>query len=900
MKTTSQILSVALLGLCVNSVFSQSVETLASRTNNCWAIALDATHVYWTEPSKGIRKIPKSGGAAVSLATITNASLAIAVFGNYVYWAESHYQGYGAIKMTPTSGGIISTVASNNSMGSGSGIRGLAVDSSGIYWVVSGSDNSQNFGSVRKLGGVPVNDPVALAATSPVTLATNLPNPTGLASDGSYIYWIEYNWTKPGSGAVKRVPKNGGATSLVVTGLGEVSGIAVDATNAYFGIWNSSVFRVPKSGGTATSIGGAVSSGFLGLDDDFVYSASVWSSGQIWKTPKAGGGGTSWLSGGNGSWGIAADQSGVYWTECPTCYPAGGFIRVVRNVPPSLNAQPQAQTVAAGTTAIFSVSAAGSAPLKYQWRKDGVNIAGATDSALALNSVGAADSGGYSVRVWNMAGSLVSATASLAVLTDGANGNQPTQTSPAPPPTKPPAVDSLVIVTHGFEPFGILNDVSWVNAMADAIRSHAPANWLVIPYTWEGQAWVTPGFALINARIQGGVYAKQLAQQNWQHVHLIGHSAGSAFVEAAAKAFKEVSPSTTVHSTFLDPYLSFFQVGASVYGANADWADCYFAQDATGNFTKGPLANAYSVDVTWADPNKQVSPIYCSSSTAGSTPPLLDQICGQRATSSHGYPHDFYFATIGGTAPGCASGYGFAMSKESGGWNNRGNFPVGNQPLVLCGPAPLTQNSFPFNLNGSLQINALPSGTSADGVSFSGAGFSLTTHSPAWLAVGVTVSNTVNFVQFDAGFTSTNAADGLLTAYWNTNQIGMVDERVSSTNLQSYRFALPGALTNGLYTLSFRLDPTTNITSSVTITNVKTGFSGVEEPIRLDMLLAASNNTPLLMLSGASNYNYLVESSTNLTDWTATALLVNTNGAVFFADPAVTNFSRRFYRATIP
>jgi pimeloyl-ACP methyl ester carboxylesterase len=567
---------------------------------------------------------------------------------------------------------------------------------------------------------------------------------------------------------------------------------------------------------------------------------------------------------------------------------------------PTIITQPQGQTVNAGANVTFSVTASGTSPLTYQWRKNGVNIAGANNPTLALNSVTAANSGGYSVRISNAYGSVVSDTASLAVLTDGANGSQPAQVSPAPTPTKPPAVDSLVIVTHGFEPFGIINDVSWVNSMADAIRAHAPANWLVIAYTWEGQAWVTPDFALINARIQGGVYAKELAQQNWQHVHLIGHSAGSAFVEAAAKKFKEISPSTVVHSTFLDPYLSLFQVGGSVYGANADWADCYFAQDATGNFTKGPLDHAYSVDVSWADPNKQISPVYCSSSTAGSTPPLLDLVCGQRATSSHPYPHDFYFATIGGTAPGCANGYGFAMSKEGGGWNNRGNYPVGNQPLVLCGPTPPTQNPFPFTLNESLQINALPYGTSAAGVSIGGAAFTLTTHSPTWLAVGVSVSNAVNFVQFDADFTSTNGAEGLLTVYWNTNEIGMVDERVASSGVETFRFALPGTATTGFYTLSFRLDPFTNTASSIMITNVQTGFSGVEQPIRLDISLAASNNTPLLTLSAAPNYNYLVESSTNLTDWTATALLVNTNGTVSFADPAVTNFSKRFYRATAP
>jgi len=62
----------------------------------------------------------------------------------------------------------------------------------------------------------------------------------------------------------------------------------------------------------------------------------------------------------------------------------------------------------------------------------------------------------------------------------------------------------------------------------------------------------------------------------------------------------------------------------------------------------------------------------------------------------------------------------------------------------------------------------------------------------AWLAVGLTVTNAINFVQFDAGFTDTNAAQGLLTVYWNTNQVGiMVDERVAPTNLQTYRFTLP-------------------------------------------------------------------------------------------------------------
>ena len=212
-----------------------------------------------------------------------------------------------------------------------------------------------------------------------------------------------------------------------------------------------------------------------------------------------------------------------------------------------------------------------------------------------------------------------------------------------------------------------------------------------------------------------------------------------------------------------------------------------------------------------------------------------------------------------------------------------------------------------------LPLEAIPNATSAGGVTlFSGGGASLIAAgaiqggiqakgvgTATWLAVEVTVTNNVNFVQFDAGFTDTNAAEGLLTCYWNTNQIGMVDERVDLVGLQTYRLPLPATVSEGCYTLSFHLDSFTNATS-ITITNVATGFVGITQPIRLDILSMDSNNAPTLKLTGASGYNYLVQSSTNLVDWLPAALLVNTNGTVLFADRAATNGSARFYRAMMP
>lgn len=84
------------------------------------------------------------------------------------------------------------------------------------------------------------------------------------------------------------------------------------------------------------------------------------------------------------------------------------------------------------------------------------------------------------------------------------------------------------------------------------------------------------------------------------------------------------------------------------------------------------------------------------------------------------------------------------------------------------------------------------------------------------------------------------------------------------------------------------------------VTDVVTGFAGVDQPITLDVLRLGNNNAPVLQLTNASNFTYLVQTSTNLLDWAPSALLLNTNGMVLFADPAVTNSSQRFYRALLP
>ncbi|MDP2004829.1 MAG: hypothetical protein Q8K45_04070 [Rubrivivax sp.] len=88
-----------------------------------------------------------------------------------------------------------------------------------------------------------------------------------------------------------------------------------------------------------------------------------------------------------------------------------GAAVTVRALAPSLLEQPASVTVAAGQTASFTVRAQGSLPLRYQWQRNGVDIAGASAPEFTVTS--ASDAAQYRVRVQNMAGELTSETATL-------------------------------------------------------------------------------------------------------------------------------------------------------------------------------------------------------------------------------------------------------------------------------------------------------------------------------------------------------------------------------------------------------------------------------------------------------------------------------------------------------
>ena len=128
--------------------------------------------------------------------------------------------------------------------------------------------------------------------------------------------------------------------------------------------------------------------------------------------------------------------------------------------------QPTRQSVAAGDSATFSVTATGAPPLHYQWRKNGVPLSGATTATLTVPTVSLQDSGEYSVVVWSVSGRVVSAPAYLAVRLPGAT---------------PVGLSGRVVTTAGAALAGATVTADLFGEPAGAVQTDAGGNYQLPP-----------------------------------------------------------------------------------------------------------------------------------------------------------------------------------------------------------------------------------------------------------------------------------------------------------------------------------------------------------------------------------------------------------------------------------
>ncbi|MBK7877875.1 MAG: immunoglobulin domain-containing protein [Planctomycetes bacterium] len=115
---------------------------------------------------------------------------------------------------------------------------------------------------------------------------------------------------------------------------------------------------------------------------------------------------------------LTSDSCEVASGSVPDCN-VDGIPDGCQGGPLTVLGNPADQLVNLGTTATFSVTAAGIAPLQYQWRRNGVNLVdggginGSTTNELSIANAGAADRGAYDVIVSDACGVLPSASAEL-------------------------------------------------------------------------------------------------------------------------------------------------------------------------------------------------------------------------------------------------------------------------------------------------------------------------------------------------------------------------------------------------------------------------------------------------------------------------------------------------------
>jgi hypothetical protein len=106
---------------------------------------------------------------------------------------------------------------------------------------------------------------------------------------------------------------------------------------------------------------------------------------------------------------------GGAWHDTPPVVKVGEAVFVTLADPVVIANHPFDTTVPPGGTAVFNVIANGTGPLSYQWRRNGQDIPGETNSMLMVLNVEPASAGSYSVVVMNVLGAVSSQPALLKI-----------------------------------------------------------------------------------------------------------------------------------------------------------------------------------------------------------------------------------------------------------------------------------------------------------------------------------------------------------------------------------------------------------------------------------------------------------------------------------------------------
>jgi hypothetical protein len=248
------------------------VTVLANGENAPGTIAVDDTTVYWATQT-AIRQVAKGGGAATALFAAQDHPDWLNGDAATLYWTAKTANK--DLLSGAKTGGQTTTVAS----GLGGG---LLIDGTFAYWIQAGTTS----------GNVIVRQPKAGGGTLE-TIASQS-NFGEIVADDQYLYWAEgymgrIQWAVKSGGSIMDIRPSDPQTTIVAR---------LDATDVYFATFgataqSSTVLHLPKGGGTTSTLAtGLDQPSDMAITDDAVYVVSlgdVSTSGALVKLSKTDG-----------------------------------------------------------------------------------------------------------------------------------------------------------------------------------------------------------------------------------------------------------------------------------------------------------------------------------------------------------------------------------------------------------------------------------------------------------------------------------------------------------------------------------------------------------------------------------------------------------------------------------
>jgi|GEM_PF-872065 len=557
----------------------------------------------------------------------------------------------------------------------------------------------------------------------------------------------------------------------------------------------------------------------------------------------------------------AGGYRGVSWWSCqhhgvaPDKWPAIGNTTLSTNaLPPTFSLSPRLhRAVDTGASVSFTAAVSGSAPLKYQWTLNGAYVAGATTNYYNLTNAQTTNSGFYTLIVTNTSGSVTSSPVSLLVFPQQA--------------------------TVFADNFDVDTATNWILNRSSA-DNEATFNYnyaaLGIPSAPNSTNGSTFGVQLKANLSLGAVAAVSLSPTNQNF---------SGDYRVRFDGWINVNgpfPGGGLGST------EYLTAGVGTAGTNTEW---------TGNAAADGYYFSVNGDGGSTDTTTTAADFNAYSGTAGQLVATGDYWAGTDATA-RGNGNAYYQTALpnGAAAPAMQ----LANYPQQSGNLNAGTLGMGWHDFIVSKRGSTVDwvvDGIRFATISNATLTAsnvfvgfwdpFPSLSSNNIINF-GLVDNVRVESPAVLP-SFTLQPIAQTVKLGTNVTFTAAASGLpLPNYqWRLNGTNLP----GATN-SNYTLAFVAATNTGHYSVM-----ATNLAGLITSTNA---LLALVSPVAAEFEgIALTDGKVQISFTGDAYWTYTIETSTNLTRWSAYTNLTSANGVFNFNAGSASNAPQQFFRARV-